>query len=52
MPGTFPKHLYLLDILRGLASLAIVIWHYQHFFFVAPGEPSETFIRSDQPLIL
>ncbi len=50
MPGNPPKHLYLLDILRGLASLAIVVWHYQHFFYVAPGKISEEFVRSSQPL--
>ncbi len=50
MPGTSPKHLYLLDILRGLASLAIVIWHYQHFFFQVPGIIPQEFVRSSQPL--
>lgn len=32
-----PERLYLVDVLRGLASLAVVIWHYQHFFMTAPG---------------
>jgi peptidoglycan/LPS O-acetylase OafA/YrhL len=27
-----PGHLYLLDALRGVAALAIVIFHWQHFF--------------------
>jgi hypothetical protein len=26
------KHLYLLDLLRGIGSLAVVVWHYEHFF--------------------
>jgi peptidoglycan/LPS O-acetylase OafA/YrhL len=25
---------YLLDVLRGLAALAVVVWHYQHFFMI------------------
>jgi peptidoglycan/LPS O-acetylase OafA/YrhL len=29
--GTERKHLFLLDILRGLASLAVIVFHYQHF---------------------
>jgi peptidoglycan/LPS O-acetylase OafA/YrhL len=41
--------LYLLDIVRGLASLAVVVWHYQHFFFVAPATLSADFVRTDQP---
>lgn len=27
------KRFYLLDILRGVASFSVLIWHYQHFFF-------------------
>lgn len=26
--GLFPKHLYMLDILRGIGSLSVVLWHY------------------------
>ena len=44
------KHLYTLDILRGLASLSIVLWHYQNFFFVAPGELASNFVRSSLPM--
>ncbi|RON60949.1 acyltransferase [Pseudomonas fluorescens] len=29
----FPERLYALDALRGLAALAVVFWHWQHFFF-------------------
>jgi peptidoglycan/LPS O-acetylase OafA/YrhL len=43
------QHFYLLDILRGLASLSVVIWHYQHFFFVAPFTLGAPFDRSAQP---
>jgi peptidoglycan/LPS O-acetylase OafA/YrhL len=42
------QHFYLLDILRGFASFAVLIWHYQHFFFekykLRPG-----FNRAEQP---
>jgi peptidoglycan/LPS O-acetylase OafA/YrhL len=44
------KHLYLLDILRGLASLSVVLWHYQHFYFVAPGKLAAGYLRSWEPL--
>ncbi len=27
------SRLYLIDISRGLASFAVVLWHYQHFYF-------------------
>jgi peptidoglycan/LPS O-acetylase OafA/YrhL len=29
---TFPRRFYSLDVLRGLAALGIVLWHWQHFF--------------------
>ena len=27
------EHFYSLDVLRGLAALSVVFWHWQHFFF-------------------
>ncbi|QND70466.1 acyltransferase family protein [Tardiphaga robiniae] len=43
-------HFYLLDILRGFAALAVVIWHYQCFFFQGvPAALPENFDRSLQP---
>ena len=39
-PATnFPQRLYSLDVLRGLAALSVVFWHWQHFFYsgTAPG---------------
>jgi peptidoglycan/LPS O-acetylase OafA/YrhL len=30
----FPKRLYSLDILRGVAALGVVLWHWPHFFFL------------------
>jgi peptidoglycan/LPS O-acetylase OafA/YrhL len=47
---TTPTRFYSLDVLRGLASLAVVLWHYQNFFFVSPETPAPSFTRSDQPL--
>ena len=47
-PAT-PPRLYLLDTLRGLASLSVVVWHYQHFFFVAPGTLDPNFSVTSQP---
>ncbi|MCU1750495.1 acyltransferase family protein [Pseudomonas sp. 6D_7.1_Bac1] len=34
-----PERLYALDALRGVAALAVVFWHWQHFFFqgAVPG---------------
>jgi peptidoglycan/LPS O-acetylase OafA/YrhL len=40
---------YLLDILRGAASLAVVLWHYQHFFMIAPQQLPSDFTRDAQP---
>ncbi|MFR0689674.1 acyltransferase family protein [Enterobacterales bacterium AE_CKDN230030158-1A_HGKHYDSX7] len=44
----FRDRIHSLDILRGLAALSVVFWHWQHFFFVggAPGE----LVRESQPL--
>ena len=38
---TGPHHLHSLDIARGVAALAVVLWHWQHFFFFG------TQLRSD-----
>jgi peptidoglycan/LPS O-acetylase OafA/YrhL len=35
--------------LRGLAAFAVVLWHYQHFFFVAPDRLTPGFVRSALP---
>lgn len=45
----WPKHLYALDVSRGVAALAVVLWHWQHFSYI--GNPlSQQFIRENQPL--
>jgi peptidoglycan/LPS O-acetylase OafA/YrhL len=41
--------LHALDSLRGLAALAIVVWHWQHFFAVS-GEWPDEWQRSAEPL--
>jgi peptidoglycan/LPS O-acetylase OafA/YrhL len=41
---------YLLDILRGVASLAVVVWHYQHFFMIAPQQLPSDFAPDVLPL--
>lgn len=40
---------FLLDLLRFLACMGIVIWHYQHFFYVRPGVLPDGFAPSCQP---
>ncbi len=49
MVGNVPKRFYLLDVLRGFASLTVVVWHYQQFFQIAPTELPEGFDRASQP---
>lgn len=41
--------LYLLDLTRGLAALGVVLWHYQIFYFDAPGHLADDFNQSGQP---
>ena len=43
------KRLYSLDAVRGLAALTIVIWHWQHFFFLS-GHWMAGWQRDGQPL--
>ena len=44
-----PARLYSLDALRGLAALAVIFWHWQHFFCIGPTL-SSTFRITEQPL--
>jgi peptidoglycan/LPS O-acetylase OafA/YrhL len=37
------------NLLRGVSSLAILIWHYQHFFFIGT-QPMPGYDRTIQPL--
>ncbi len=43
------KRLYSLDALRGIAALAVVIWHWQHFFALS-GTWEAGWRRDSQPL--
>ncbi|MCB9422583.1 MAG: acyltransferase [Ardenticatenaceae bacterium] len=45
----WPKRLYLLDVSRGFAALAVVLWHWQHFSYEGTELPVN-FERSGQPL--
>lgn len=44
---TYPKRIYSLDVLRGIAALVVVFWHWQHFFYEA--DHPKYFRVSDQP---
>lgn len=43
-----PKKFYSLDALRGIAALAVVFWHWQHFFYSGMNKP-DSFDRTMQP---
>jgi len=45
----WPNRLYLLDISRGIASLSVVLWHWNHFAF-KQYTLSKDFILENQPL--
>jgi peptidoglycan/LPS O-acetylase OafA/YrhL len=38
-PGRAEDRFYALDVLRGLAALSVVFWHWHHFRADAPGGP-------------
>jgi peptidoglycan/LPS O-acetylase OafA/YrhL len=42
-----PERVYSLDALRGVAALAVVFWHWQHFFFAGTGR--NHLPREEQP---
>lgn len=44
-----PKRLHLLDVVRGLAAFAVVLWHWQHFYYQGAALPDD-FERASQPL--
>lgn len=39
------RHFYGMDILRSLAAVVVLVWHYQYLFIINPS-----FVRTDQPL--
>lgn len=40
--------LHSLDALRGIAALAVVVWHWQHFFYISHDLP-DSFVQEKQP---
>lgn len=47
MTFRLPNKIYSLDVLRGLAALAVVFWHWQHFFYI--GDSPKGIIFENQP---
>lgn len=45
----WPKHFHALDVSRGFAALAVVLWHWQHFAYKG-NYLSQEFIKENQPL--
>ncbi len=43
-----PRRLYSLDVIRGIAALSVVFWHWQHFFF--NGTVNGRIDKATQPL--
>lgn len=43
-----PKHLYSLDVARGIAALSVVLWHWSHFY--AGGDAAALGAKEGQPL--
>lgn len=46
---TFPPYFGWIDALRGAAALCVVIFHYQHFFMVAPAYTPAPIAPQDYP---
>jgi peptidoglycan/LPS O-acetylase OafA/YrhL len=49
-PARVDKHYFFIDLLRGLASITVLFWHYQHFYMLKPNGNPEFASRSVQPL--
>jgi len=47
--GAYP-HFYLIDAVRGLAAVAVLFWHYQHFFYPRALEKIDGYSTSNLPL--
>lgn len=46
--NVWPKRLIALDVSRGFAALAVVLWHWQHFAYNGTSLPID-FVRAQQP---
>ncbi len=44
------RRFYWVDVVRGCAALAILVWHYQHFYFQTAGRNPIVYDRDVQPL--
>jgi peptidoglycan/LPS O-acetylase OafA/YrhL len=44
------KRYLVVDLLRGLAAIAVLVWHYQQLFFLYPGAELAASFRSSKPL--
>lgn len=45
-----PSRVYTLDVLRGVAALSVIFWHWQHFFYI--GDQPTNFELMKQPFFL
>ena len=50
-PAFKSSRLYSIDALRGVAALAVVVWHWQHFYAIT-GTWASVWNRADQPFYL
>jgi peptidoglycan/LPS O-acetylase OafA/YrhL len=49
MSVLMPKHFKLIDIVRGFCALAVVIFHYQHFYYADPQHVMSAATKATQP---
>lgn len=42
-------HFYWLDLVRGVAAVAVLVWHYQHFYYGQLGQDAIVWTREAQP---
>ena len=50
MNTQLPKHFKLIDIMRGFCAVAVVIFHYQHFYYLDPEHVMDAQTKLTQPL--
>lgn len=43
------QHMHVIDLMRGLAAIIVILWHYQHFFIIEPGGSFAPALRLVQP---
>lgn len=47
--NSWPDRFHALDVSRCVASLSVILWHWQHFAYEGHSL-SDEFVRNDQPL--